>query len=484
MKKTPISEERAKELARLFDIVPDVVYEISLTGKLINLSKSFERLTGWKIKDWEGRNFLEIVHPEDKLKALVSYKDSLLGKTKTNELRIRAKDGSYLIGEFNSVQRKEKGRLAGIIGIARDITERKEIEKQLRESRDQLNIIFRAVADGITVLDENGKLIFANDAVAIAAGYNSAAEMIKNPARWVKLFEIYDEAGKPFPLEKLPSRQALRGATYSEETLLYKNRKTGDSFWTTIRARPVFDDKGNVQLVIVVMHDITHSKELEKRKDSFIALASHELKTPLTSLKLFYQILKNKMKKKEGAEIEMLEKVGIQIDRLQNLIDELLDISKISEGKLAYSMKKFNFDKFVKEKVEDISRIYDKKEINLKGRTRAFVFADRERVSQVIENLIGNAVKYSPNSKKIDVEVKKEKSKVIFSVRDYGIGISKSHKNIIFDRFQRGVLDTKFEGLGLGLYISKEIIVRHSGKIWVEEVNGKGARFCFYLPQL
>ncbi|MGK7392713.1 MAG: ATP-binding protein [Candidatus Cyclobacteriaceae bacterium M2_1C_046] len=268
-----------------------------------------------------------------------------------------------------------------------------------------------------------------------------------------------------------------------------------------ISSRQIFDHHYRIFLdslaryiVSGIMHMVVHEEDkkrmhekeqLAKQKDDFIGIASHELKTPVTSLKAYTQYLYSIfMEEGNESSAQLLNKMDIQIDKLTALISDLLDVTKIEQGKIAYHMEPFIFDDLVKEVVDDLRQITNNKKIELELNCGNTVTGDRNRISQVITNFLTNAIKYAPNSKKIKATSKEKDGNMIFSVKDYGIGLNEKDKERIFERFYR--VDSKkhknSSGLGLGLYISAEIIRRHNGKIWAESENGGGAIFCFSLP--
>lgn len=366
-----------------------------------------------------------------------------------------------------------------------ELEQRKRFEEELKKSRDQLEIIFKSVADGITVQDPSGKIIYANDAAAYAIGFHSPEALMRSPVTSImKNFTVKDEKGNPFPSDRLPGRRALKGELRPEELICYTSLLTGEENWSITKARPVFDERGNVLYAINVFHDITERKKLEERKDDFISIASHELKTPITSVKAFTQILQKRFIKAGDEESgRYLSKMDTQLNKLTNLIRDLLDINKIQTGRLAFHKEIFYFDSLLDEIIEDFQRM-TKHTIIKKGNCHLRIDADRDRLSQVIINLLSNAIKYSPQADKIFIYGEKKNGKLLFSVKDFGIGIPKEHYKKIFGRFFRGVDSKKetFPGLGVGLYISSEIIKRHNGKIWVESREGEGSTFYFSIP--
>lgn len=252
--------------------------------------------------------------------------------------------------------------------------------------------------------------------------------------------------------------------------------------WILGRGRITYEDGNPVSLVGVNI-DITAMKELEQKKDEFISIASHELKTPLTSVKAYVQLIERVIGPDDNHKIgEYLEKAQSYIDKLGSLISDLLNVSKIHAGKLEFKMEPFEFDPFVKETIENIQHTVDHKLI-VSGSTGKTVIADRIRIEQVFFNLISNAVKYSPDADIVEINLSVKEKMLAVSVRDYGIGIPEDSLSRLFDRFYRAEQSSnQFTGLGLGLYISAEIIKRHHGRIWAERSPDGGSIFHFVLP--
>jgi signal transduction histidine kinase len=231
--------------------------------------------------------------------------------------------------------------------------------------------------------------------------------------------------------------------------------------------------------------ELKRSKEFEMQKDNFMNIASHELKTPVTSLRIFGQLLQRMALKNNHKEYyRYLNNMEKQIDKLTSLVSGLLDITKLQTGKMPYNMSQFDLNDCLSEIVEVSQEIYDKHKIILQGTVNGKVYADCDRISQVVENFISNAIKYSPNANKVILKVLDNSKSVTVSVQDFGIGIDKKHQAKIFDRFFRVSTDQEitYPGLGIGLYLCMEIIKRHNGKIWIESSKGKGSTFYFQIP--
>jgi len=231
---------------------------------------------------------------------------------------------------------------------------------------------------------------------------------------------------------------------------------------------------------------LEQSMELQKKKDEFIGIASHELKTPLTSIKAYIQLLERELQGGNNNVTHLLNfvlKTNNHINRLETLISQLLDVSKIQAGKLQYMMVPFDLDEMVKDTADAMQHIAAGHKITISGSAGTKVEGDKQRLEQVLTNYITNAVKYSPDADKIEINITKDEKNVTVEVHDYGIGISPEHQQHLFDRFFRVEdLTHRFTGLGIGLYISKEIIIRHHGKVWVKSELGKGTSFYFSIP--
>lgn len=224
------------------------------------------------------------------------------------------------------------------------------------------------------------------------------------------------------------------------------------------------------------------SRQLDHKKDEFISMASHELRTPLTSIKGYIQLLEAKLKEIDTEAYTYVVRTGNSINRLQALVEDLLDVSKIQSGRLQFNMSAFPVHEALTESVEEMLHTIPGHRIIVKGSTGAVVHADKTRIIQVLINLLNNAIKYSPNADEVVVQVTETEREITIAVRDFGIGIPPEHHRKIFERFHRVPQNSDFTGLGIGLYISGEIIQRHNGTLWVESEPGRGSTFYFTLP--
>lgn len=267
-----------------------------------------------------------------------------------------------------------------------------------------------------------------------------------------------------------------------------KNRKTGDFRYHLLRVTPVLEENV-IKNWVGTFTDIDDQKKVEKEKDEFLSIASHELKTPLTSIKAYVQLLDRKLKlDKESAESGFMVKVHDQIEKLNTLITDLLDVSKIENGKLKINKKPTNLDQLIQNSIDTILQTHENKKVKIDRHGHIpdiLIPLDAIRIEQVLINFLTNAIKYSPENHQVIVTtfVDKEEQEVKVNVTDFGIGIPDFKQEAVFHKFYRVEESSlQFQGMGIGLYICSEIIKQHHGNIGVSSIIDEGSTFYFTLP--
>jgi PAS domain S-box-containing protein len=261
--------------------------------------------------------------------------------------------------------------------------------------------------------------------------------------------------------------------------------KNGLLLDVSLSISPVKDKQGNIIGVSKIVRDITERKLDENRKNDFIGMVSHELKTPLTSLTAIIQVLGARLKNSGDAFVPgALEKAALQVKRMSNMINGFLNISRLESGKILIEKQRFDINQLLQEMIEEAQLTATTHQIELTGCGELEINADRDKISSVISNLINNAIKYSPRGKLVAVKCETIGETVTVSVRDEGIGIATDDMEKVFDRYYRVVTDYNqhISGFGIGLYLSAEIIKRHDGRIWLQSEPGVGSTFYFALP--
>lgn len=392
--------------------------------------------------------------------------------------------------------------------ILTDLTIQKNIEKELKDKNEQLQAaqIFTAQLnnqlDG-KVKERTKELLTSREHFKFLADTVPVIIWTATPAGDFDYYnqQWYNYTGKTFEESKGSGWQSVIHPDDLPDTLIAWNRsiKTGESFkredrkrcvddgtyrWHLAHALPFKDSDGNIIAWFGVCTDIEDQKSAMEKKDEFISMASHELKTPVTSLKAFTQIMMMTFEGQGNSMASsMLAKMDKQINKLTGLITDLLDASKANSGQLNFQNEDFDFNELVKEVVDEVQRTSTTHKIELALVKTQTIDGDRNRIAQVIMNLLSNAIKYSPQADKIIITSETDEQ-IILCVQDFGIGIPVSQQPKLFTRFFRvtnGKTNT-YPGLGLGLYISNEIIKRHLGTIEFKSEEGKGSTFCLSLP--
>jgi len=257
-------------------------------------------------------------------------------------------------------------------------------------------------------------------------------------------------------------------------------RKDGTYRWILTHGAPILNDT-RFEGYIGSCMDINYRVEQEQQKDEFMAIASHELKTPLTSIRIYTELLYQNLFHDQNMETaQMVLKIGNQVDRLTWLIKEMLDVTRISTGSLKMTYEYFDFSALAEEVAEEMQSTVESHRIQACIQPHVQVWGDKDRLRQVLVNLVSNAIKYSPEAKQVDIGAWTDADGVTVSVHDRGIGIPDTLKSKIFDRFFRATTqDNNFPGIGLGLYICSEITRHHKGRIWFESKPGDTTFFLF-----
>ncbi len=371
----------------------------------------------------------------------------------------------------------------GEIELVRETAERTWIAVEqakageaLRESEENYRSIVNQSIAGILKVCLGGNIIFTNDQFCRMLGYEGT-ELVALSVN--DIIYTADQERNQVAFNELVSE----GKAYEIEKRLV--RKDGALVWVNNHISPIFDKKGRVEAATIVSIDISRQKELERQKDEFIGIASHELKTPITSIKAYGEILAGLVDKSTAPTIaQLITKMNVQVDRLVKLIYSLLNTSRISGGQLTLQLELVDLNALLEEHVLQGQLTTAKHRINFTEQKLPLVVVDIERVGQVVDNLISNAIKYAPKGGDIIVRAEGRGDYVRVSVQDFGTGIPSAVQEKIFDRFYRvkGALNGAVSGIGLGLYICREIIEKHQGHMGVESVPEEGSTFYFELP--
>jgi len=354
-----------------------------------------------------------------------------------------------------------------------------QLYQHMQERRDELEALLRGIGDGVIVTDPNLNLLLMN---AVAA----------------RIFRVTSDVVSSVPLgEIIPHEQLLslfEDALGGEEEAVVREISLpstdddGEEVYQAM-ASSIWSASGQVRAVITVLRDITTQKELERMKSNFLSVVSHELKTPLHSIKGFVDIiLMGKTGQITETQTDFLSTVRDQTTHLQSLINDLLEFSRLESGQVQLRLTDVSLAEVATAVVEQLKPLADEGQIRLENRVRAdtlSVQADRMRIEQVLTNLIDNAIKFTPADGVVTVDATDLGKDIQVTVSDTGIGIPADQLTSVFDRFYQvdGGSTRHYRGTGLGLTICKHIVEHHRGRMWVESEEGMGSTFFFVLPK-
>ncbi|OGH11958.1 MAG: hypothetical protein A2857_05925 [Candidatus Levybacteria bacterium RIFCSPHIGHO2_01_FULL_36_15] len=360
---------------------------------------------------------------------------------------------------------KKKIRFLAFSAI--DVTEYKLIKNKYEKQTIKLTSILENMTDAFFTLDRKWRFTYLNE--QIEQVFKRSKKELLGKIIWK---EFPNSVNTTFYFRV---QEAMKQHIPSQFEMYYKPQNK----WFDTKVYPARTG------LSVYMRDVTNRKKVERRKDEFISIASHELKTPITSIKAYTQIARQDLKKRKLDNIDhYLQRMDNQVTRLVKIVDNLLNISKIQSGKLEIHKSLHDINLLIREAVEDIQSTVESHSIVVKTEVKKKITIDKSLIYRVLTNLISNAVKYSYNADKIIVYATGNKVSITVGIRDFGIGIPKKDQGKIFERYFRvsSPNKDKIPGMGLGLYISKRIINKHGGKIWVESRDGEGSTFYFTLP--
>jgi PAS domain S-box-containing protein len=509
------TEERLAESEERFRLLVDTIRDYAIflldpKGTILSWNAGAEALKGYKANEIIGRNFqtfytqedIDRHHPQNEIEIATRN-----GRYEEEGWRLR-KDGSKFWANVVITRLNDKaGRLIGFAKVTRDLTERRKAEEALRQNEERLRLIFESVKDyAIIMLDPQGHIITWNEGARRLKGW-AASEIL---GRHFSVFYSPEEvlSGK---CEYELNEAAIAGR-YEDEG--WRVRNDGTRFWANVVITALRGNDGELKGFAKVTRDLTERKraddkirmahqslearvsertrELElaiKARDEFLSIASHELRTPLTTLRMQQQLLERHIQKapEQGLSPEKTKQVaamtGRQVSQLIRLIDDMLDVSRITSGQIRLNIAMQSISQVVLSAVESFASQLQNASmpLTLNVEPDLIVACDAQRIEQVITNLLSNAIRYA-SGKPLEVRVHGRGDQVEIFVRDHGPGIPSEAAKRIFERYERATSASEASGLGLGLYISQQILESHGGSIRVESTPGQGATFIVTLP--
>jgi PAS domain S-box-containing protein len=470
---------KIEEDKRLYETItqntPDLIYAFDLNYRFTYANEALLKMWGRTWKDSAGRGLLELGYEpwhaemhEREIDQVVATKKPIRGEVSFPHAEMGRRIYDYIFAPVIN----EKGEVEAVTGTTRDISDIKNAQDELKKSEERFRSLAETLPQLVWVADAQGNAEFTSlrwkEYSGLEPGSESAWKSMVHPDDYEGINAVW--------------KQSLSTAKIFNYDVRLKS-KNGDFRWFTVKGEPVFDEANTITKWVGAFTDIHEQKISEEKKDEFISIASHEMKTPLTTAKAYLQMLELTLDQDNEEANLYAKKASQAVNRLNELIGELLDVSKIQQGKLNYTITTFDFNELIESTVENIQLITKTHTIIKTGQVDLAVKGDKERLKQVLINLLTNAIKYSPKSQKVYIEIGQEKDKVTVAVKDFGIGIAQHSLDKIFDKYHRVEEHAiQFQGLGIGLFISYEIIQRHHGKLWAESEPGKGSTFYLTIP--
>lgn len=473
-----------------------MVYESDLERGRIVAAIGLEHLLGEPEGSMPRRSaWLERVHPED----LVAVTDDLALDEDGFRLhyRVRHRDGRWVyVVEHGRVLRDDRGRPVGHIGVVIDVTELHRIEVALASRTAELETIVDHMADGVVVLDAEGRIDRINRAARA-----SPARAICDPEASGERHLVEGAEGRPLPLSAWPSAKARRFEAFTGEEITLVERTTGRRFTALFSGVAVPDDEGHDRAFVITFRDVTDRveaaealraseqrlRELSQRKDEFLAMLGHELRNPLSSIRSAADMLH--LLPMEDHRVERLRRVlDRQSAHMAKLVDGLLDAARVVRGKVRLEKERVNLRDVTLDLVADRRSEAEDLGVDLAvggGGHDVWVLADRLRMTQILDNLVSNALKYNRPGGHVAVEVEREGEEAVLRVRDDGVGMAPELVAQLFEPFQQGpqAFHRPEGGLGLGLAVVRGLVERHGGQISASsEGLGRGSTFEVRLP--
>lgn len=450
-----------------------------LTDAYLTFDANLKRLFGFSPEDpvQFTEDKLARVHPDDVEALRAAIQRRRQRADFEMDYRVILPDGSVRwLHDRGKMEHDAAGRPTYLVGACTDITQRKQSELAAHEAAEHLRFLAEMVPQKVFTATPTGEVDYFNPQWMSYTGLSF--EQIRDWG-WTQFIHPEDVA---------ENVRVWRQSVATGEPFQFEHRfrrADGTYRWHLSRALPMKDEQGQVVKWFGANTDIDDQKRAVQQKDEFVSVAAHELRSPVTTLKGQIQLLRRRLRKRgETAVAAELTKLDIQLDRLTQRIGELLDMSRLQEGQLPLQFDSIDVDALLAEVVETVQATSPTHQIAIERATRQRIWGDRERIGQVITNLLTNAIKYSPEANRVVVHATANEREIALGVQDFGIGVALDEQRKIFERFYR-VTDSALgtvTGWGLGLYISAEIVRRHGGRMNVESTPGAGATFWIHLP--
>lgn len=475
--------ERSEERYRaIFEESRDAIFIASETGQVVDMNPSGLALFGYSMDAMRGMKFRKLLFtPEDERLYLQDLEQR--GSVEECRLQMRRQDGSSLkVLLTATVRTSDDGSASGYQGIIRDVTELQVAQESLDRARRYSELILNSAGDGIYGVDRDGVVTFVNPAAARMIGWD-VHQFVGQPEHLAVHHSHSD--GAAYGWDRCPIHTSITEGSIHQVVDEVFWRRNGLSFPVEYISTPIVVDD-EIAGAVIAFRDITERLEVERMKGEFVSVVSHELRTPLTSIRGSLGLLAGTMADALPDKGKRMLTIAVDsTERLTRLINDILDLERMSSGKMTMSRGPCDAAALVSQSIDAMTAMAENAHVTLSATVpEARLWADSDRVIQVLTNLLSNAIKFSEPETSVCVETQRLPRYVRFQIKDEGRGIPTDKLRSIFGQFQQvDASDSRKEsGTGLGLAICHTIISQHDGVIWAESVDGKGSTFFFTLP--
>lgn len=493
LKLEKLNQEKENKYQQIFESVNDEIVYVDKLGRVIDVNGGAKDIFGYEPKDVIGKSFFELnVFDVKNLPQIAKiFKQVIAGGKGMDfmELEVKHKDGHKFFVEVSTKLVKRGGKTEGFMMVIRDITDRKARDEQIKRDKAKDEALLAGIGEGVIAVNTDSRIIFVNQAALNMVGYS--VKELGDRFLHEKIV-IEDEMGNVLPPDKRPiTLTLLSGQTTvgGVSQSYYYRRKDGTRFPVATIVTPVVLEKKIIG-AIDVFRDITEEKEIDRMKTEFVSLASHQLKTPLTSIKWFSEMMvKEEVGTLTDKQKEYLNMIFQSTGQMIGLVGSLLNVSRLEAGRIKIEPKLIRLDDIIQNVIIKSGVLLAEKKCKLNFiKTEPPlppILLDESLIGEVIYNLFTNAIRYAkPGNGIVSVRTEKRGEDCVIEVSDNGIGIPKTDQHRIFERFFRADNARKLEasGSGLGLYLIKLILESSGGKIWFESEEGKGSKFYVSIP--
>jgi PAS domain S-box-containing protein len=451
---------------------------IDHNGIILETNRAFLMSFGYEREDLVGAHFAMLFSEADQKKDLPDR------EIRTVLDEGQSFDNNYLVNKDNTLTWVSGESLLlvnpqgqkCILKIIQNIHTQKESEYSIMRLNSFNENILGSIEDAVIVLDKELTILKANRSFTQLFNFSNLQVSKIDFREFIRSFDVNSELYNII-IGTIQSKLSISKLQLDLEASGHSDKRTFDVSCSKL------DEQGEQRNVLLIFHDITAQKHFERQREDILNFVAHELRNPLTNVILNIELMDELMKEKEMHDFrDFIGRTRNNVQRLKKLINELYKSTKLISGNFAPESALFDFDEMIDESIQSVRHVYPHFTITKKDGQPLTLFADRDKLIQVVTNYLTNAIKYSDNNINIEIEILVDAGLVTVAVTDYGRGIPAKDLPYIFNRFFRAEKTKSLEGLGLGLFLSRQIVEAHGGRTWVESEEGKGSTFYFSVP--